>query len=210
MGGSDVQRAGFAGLELGDNEVAALDRSAECCSCMAVVAQDPSHFLGPDVRSLAVRPIDRGQLQRQGFAPWVGTTGSTCALLAAGASRRQVVTRSASTLSSPQPKGTSRTATGSGGPSRRSPRSSSCWPLRSQWPWSCTQPTRSKKRGLETRLVQAAFSLHCECLISSSSRPTAMFSARVRARPPDWPPGSVTLVRSATSRALEHPLGSRH
>jgi hypothetical protein len=36
---ADVQRAGFAG------------------------------FLGPGVRSLAVRPIDRGQLQRQGFAP---------------------------------------------------------------------------------------------------------------------------------------------
>jgi hypothetical protein len=36
---AQIKRAGFAGLELGDDEVAALQRPPECCSRVSVVHQ---------------------------------------------------------------------------------------------------------------------------------------------------------------------------
>jgi hypothetical protein len=49
---AELQRAGTPRLDFGDDEVAALNGPAECCSRVSVVAQVAS-VLGPDPASLA-------------------------------------------------------------------------------------------------------------------------------------------------------------
>ena len=48
---AEVELADLARLDLGDDEVAALDRSAECCSRASVIAQVAHSILGPNEAS---------------------------------------------------------------------------------------------------------------------------------------------------------------